>query len=98
DVAAREHRRPAELGLSLLLAARCHLDAARFDEHWLLRRGARLATVAAARGRRQPRSDADHVRARRRAAAAREGADLAVRLCKLAPGPYRQRCARANSD
>ena len=57
-----QHRRRAQLGLPLLLAARRHLDAAGADERRLLRRGARLARLAAARGRRQPAADPDHVR------------------------------------
>ena len=63
----------AQLGLPLLLAARRHPDPARADERRLLRRGAGLARLAAARGRGQPGADADHVWHRRRAAPDRMG-------------------------
>ena len=54
------------------------------------RRGPRLPRVAAARRRRLALADADHVRHRRRAPAARAGAALAARLRGLAPGAHRQ--------
>ena len=50
-----QHRRQAQLGLSLLLAARRHADAARRHACRLLRGSAGLARMAAARGRRQSR-------------------------------------------
>ena len=70
-LAARIHRRRAQLGLPLLLAARRHADAARADERRLLRGGAGLARLAAARGDGQPVADPDHVRPARRAQADR---------------------------
>ena len=89
-LAAGADRRRAQLGLPLLLAARRHAHAARADERRLLRRGARLARLAAARGGRQPGADADHVRHRRRAAPAGVGAALARRATRA-----RSRCASA---
>ena len=80
----------AQLGLSLLLAARRDADAARADERRLLRRGAGLARLAAARGRRQSGADADHVRHRRRAAPDRVGGAVAAGLRGL-----HARCASA---
>ncbi len=70
-VAARAARRRAQLGLPLLLAPRRDLHAARAHGRRLRRRGARLARLAAARGRGRPGRPADHVRPRRRAAAHR---------------------------
>ncbi len=55
DVIARIHRRSAQLGLPLLLAARRDADAARADEQRLLRGSPDVARVAGARGRRQRR-------------------------------------------
>ncbi len=54
DIAAREPRRIAQLGLPLLLAARRRLHALRPDGIGLSRRGRRMARLAAARRRRQP--------------------------------------------
>ena len=91
-LAARADRRRAQLGLPLLLAARRHAHAARADERRLLRRGACLARLAAARGRRQPGADADHVRHRRRAAAAASGrSPWLPGLRGLRAGAHRQR-------
>ena len=70
----------AQLGLPVLLAARCDAHAAGLDECRLLRGGRGLARLAAARGRRPSRAGADHVRRRRRAAPARMGGRLAARL------------------
>ena len=53
DVAARADRRRAQLGLPLLLAARRDVHALRADARRLHRRGARVARLAAARGRRR---------------------------------------------
>ena len=80
----------AQLGLSLLLAARRHADAARADERRLLRRGAGLARMAAARGRRAARAAADHVRHCRRAAARPSGRCRGCRAIAV-----RRRCASA---
>src|SRR5271154_3942423 len=90
DLAARADRRPAQLGLPLLLAARRHLYSAGIDECRLLRRGAVMAGLAVSRGRRQPRPDPDNVRARRRAKADRVGSALAAGLRSLIPGAHRQ--------
>ena len=70
-------RRPAQLGLPLLLAARRDDHALRPGELRLPRGGGRLAGVAAAGGRGPAEPDADHVRARRRAAADRVRGALA---------------------
>src|SRR5205085_5582019 len=89
DLAPGGDRRRAQLGLPLLLAARCDAHAPSADERRLLRRGARLARLADARGRRQPRADADHARACRRTAPRRADGGLAARLRELAPGACR---------
>ncbi len=91
---ARAARRHAQLGLSLLLAARRHAHAARAHECRLLRGGQSLARLAAARGRRRARADADHVRHRRRAAADRMDGRLAARATRTAK-PVRIGNARA---
>ena len=80
DVVARADRRRAQLGLPFLLAARRDAHAARVDGRRLLPRGRRLAGLAAARGGGQSRPRADHVRARRRADAARVGSPVAARI------------------
>ena len=54
NLASRSIWRREELGLSLLLAAGCHLHAPRPDESRLLRRGAGMARLAYSGGRRQP--------------------------------------------
>jgi len=53
NVAAGAHRRAAQLGLSLLLAPRCDVDAARDAARGLHGRGPPVAHLAAARGRRR---------------------------------------------
>ena len=88
---ARADRRPAQLGLPLLLAARRHAHAARDARRRLPRGGARLARLAAARDRGRSGRPPDHVRHRRRAAAGRARARLAARLRRLAAGARRQR-------
>ena len=95
DVAARVDRRRAQLGLPLLLAARRDADAARAAAGGPRRRGARLAQVAAARGRGRSRRPADHVRRRRRAAPDRVRAAVAAGLRGLGAGAHRQRRERA---
>ena len=89
-VAARAHRRRAQLGLPLLLAPRRDADAARDARGRLQRRGGGLARLAAPRGRGRPGRPADHVRHRRRAAPRRARARLAPGLRGLAA-----RCASA---
>ena len=96
DLAAGADRRHPQLGLPLLLAARRDADPAGPDQRRLRRRGARLARLAAARRRRQPGPDADHVRPRRRAAADRMGGAVAARLRGLPAGADRQ-CRRTAS-
>ena len=90
DLAAGAARRRAQLGLSLLLAARRHPGPARRHERRLLRGGAGVARLAVARRRRQPGPVADHVRHRRRAAADRMGRR---RGCPVTRIP--RRCASA---
>lgn len=89
-LAARAHRRHSQLGLPLLLAARRHHHPAGADARRLLRRGARLACLAGPRDGRLARADPDHVRHRRRAAPARDGARLAARLPGFEAGADRQ--------
>jgi hypothetical protein len=85
------HRRHSKLGLPLLLAARRHLHAARADASRLLRRGTRLAELAAARCRRQSRADSDPLRRRGRAMAPGAHHPLAFRIRKIIACPRRQR-------
>src|SRR5215813_12555030 len=61
DVASRTARRREELGLSFLLAARCHLRAVGLYESRLLRGGAGMARLAYPGGRRQSEPGPDHV-------------------------------------
>ena len=82
--------RNAQLGLSVLLAARRHSHAARADECRLQRRGAGLARMAVARGGGQPGPGADHVRARRRAAPHRMGGAVAARIRRRRARAHRQ--------
>src|SRR4029453_15586165 len=70
DVAAGVSGRDEELGLPLLLAARCDAHLARADERRLLRRGAGVARLAPACGRRIALTAPDHVRPCRRTASA----------------------------
>ena len=87
-------RRRAELGLPLLLAPRRDAHAARAARRRLHRRGAGVARLAAARGRRRPGRPPDHVRRRRRAAADRVRAAVAAGLRGVAAGARRQRRRR----
>ena len=91
DLSAGKARRRAQLGLPLLLAARCHADAARLHGCRLLRRGRGVSRVAGALGGGQPRADADHVRHLGRAPAARMAGGLAARLRGQLAGAHRQR-------
>src|SRR5436190_5723457 len=80
DVVAGAARRPAQLGLSVLLAARCDFDALRAIEFWFSGRGCGLARLAAACGRWLARANADHVRDRWRTPADRIRGALASGL------------------
>ena len=93
DVAPREDRRGAQLGLPLLLAARRDADAARVSQRRLSRGGPGLAGVAASRRRRRSVGAADHVRRRGRAAARGDDARLAAGVRRLEAGPGGQ-CRR----
>ena len=85
-------RRRAQLGLPLLLAPRRDADAARDAADGLPRRGRGVArTGCCGRSRAIPADAADHVRARRRAAARRAGARVAAGLRGVAAGAGRQR-------
>ena len=95
DVAPGADRRRAQLGLPLLLAARRDADAARAAPRRLRRRGARVATLAAARGRGRSGRPPDHVRRRRRAPPHRVRAAVAPGLRRLRAGARRQRRERA---
>ncbi len=68
DLTAGAVGRDAQLGLSLLLVARCDADAARPHGGRLRRGGAVLARMAVARRGRKSGPGSDHVRNRRRAA------------------------------
>ena len=76
DVAAGVARRPAQLGLPLLLDPRFDADAVCVPERRLSRRGLGVARMVAACRGRKARATADHVRHRRRALPA--GARAAV--------------------
>ena len=91
DLAPGAPRRPAQLGLPLLLAARRHLYPVGADACRLFGRGAVVARLVVSRGRRQPGSDPDHVRDRRRAPADRVGGAVAARVRRVAAGSHRQR-------
>ena len=91
DVAAGGDRRRAQLGLSLLLAARFHVRAVRADERRLQGGSARVARLAAARGGGRSVEAADHVRPGGRAPPARIRSAVAARLRRLEPRPRRQR-------
>ena len=94
-VAARTARRRAQLGLSLLLAARCDLHAAGADACRLSRGGAGLGRLAAPQRRRHAVADPDAVRPGRRALADGVGGAVARRLRRRAAGAHRQRRERA---
>src|SRR5215216_1722791 len=63
---ARANRRSSQLGLSLLLVARCGADFACVAARWLSRGSHFLASMATTRHRRQPGTDANHLRSTRR--------------------------------
>ena len=94
-LAARAARRRAQLGLSLLLAARCHVHAARADACRLSRGGAGLGRLAAAQRRRHAGADPDAVRPGGRALADGVGGAVARRLRRREAGAHRQRGERA---
>src|SRR5262249_32398192 len=91
DVTTRTTGWPAQLGLSVLLAARCYADPVGAAECRMYRRGWRVPGVAATRRRRQSRAVADHVRHSRRAALDRVGAAVASGLRELGAGACRER-------
>ena len=91
DVLAGGHRRRAQLGLPLLLAARHGAGARGAAGRRVHRRGARLPRLHGAGGHGRPGQDPDHVRDRRRAAADGVRARRASRLRGLQAGPGRQR-------
>ncbi len=95
DVPAGTDRRRPQLGLPLLLASGRDVHALRADERRLHRRGAGLARVAVALGRRRPGEGADPLRRRRPATRRRVRARLAARVRRLAAGAHRERGARA---
>src|SRR5436190_22881286 len=59
---ARTNRRRAQLGLSLLLVARCGVDFARVTARWLSGGSHVVAPMAAARHRGQPGTNANDLR------------------------------------
>src|ERR1044071_3047935 len=78
DIVARANRRPAQLGLSLLLAARCRFYPAGVPERRISRRGGGMATLARALDCRKPGSIPDHVRRGRRTPARGMGTGMAA--------------------
>ena len=90
DVSAGADRRHPELGLPLLLAARCDVRARRAARVRLPRRGGGVAELAAAGGRRRSGRPPDHVRRGRRAAPDGVRDPLAQRLRELTARPHRQ--------
>src|SRR2546423_13656610 len=80
DLIARAARRRTQLGLSVLLAARCDPDALRVTELWFSGRGGGLARLAAACRRGLAGANADHVRDCRRTPPDRIRSSLAPRL------------------
>ena len=97
-VAAGGVRRRAQLGLPLLLAARCGPDAGLPHRGRLHRGGAAVARLAAAGGGRRPRGPADHVRRGRRPAAAGGRPGAPARLRGIPPGPDRQRAPSSSAS
>ncbi len=93
-LAARGDRRRAQLGLSLLLAARRRADPRVAAHRRLHRRGPQLAALAAAGCGRRPRGPTDHVHRRRRPRAARARARPPARLRGIDAGADRQRRRR----
>src|SRR5207253_8689899 len=63
---ARTNRRCSQLGLSILLVARCRVDLAGANACGLSRRSAVLAAMASARDRRKCGSNANNLRRARR--------------------------------
>src|SRR5438045_7895339 len=63
---ARENRRSSQLGLPLLLAARCCADFTRVTPRWIPRGGEIVARMASARYRWQPCANANDLRRERR--------------------------------
>ena len=90
DIAARAGRRRAQLGLPLLLAARCHLHARRTDLGGLYGRGIGLARMVAAHGGRLASRLADAVQRDRRTTADRTRTAVAARLRRRRAGAHRQ--------
>ena len=93
-LAARTARRPAQLGLPLLLAARRHLHPAGAAGHRLRRRGARVAGMAGARGRRRSAQTCRSCTASTAGAGCPNRAALAAGLRGLGTGAGRQRRGR----
>ena len=90
DVAARAHRRRAQLGLPLLLAARRGVHPVGAQHRWLHRGGARLAQLAAARRRRRSRPAPGALQRHRRVAPRRADARPCCRATRA-----RRPCASA---
>src|SRR4029079_2112819 len=98
DVTSRASGRGAELGLPLLLAARCHLHALGIDESWILRGSTGVARLAGAGCRRQPKPDANTIWSRWREGVAGTDRALAAGLREFLACPYRQWCIRSAAD
>src|SRR6266403_1470705 len=91
DFVAGKNRRCAQLGLSLLLAARCDLHAFRFYASGLFRGSTFVARLAPARYRGQSRTNADSLRHAWRTAFAGVRNRMASGLRKFSAGASRQR-------
>src|SRR5690606_16848726 len=79
-ILARKNWRRAQLGLPLLLAARCDIYIARLHKCRLHRRSRCVAALVVARGCRIARTIADHVWRGRRTPPGRTGAGLVERV------------------
>ena len=98
DLAARAAGRRAQLGLPLLLDPGCDAYALRAAQLRLPRRGAGVARVAGARGRRAPGRAPGDLRHRGRAAPDRARAAVAAGLRGQPARAHRQRRVRAAAD
>src|SRR6059058_1049716 len=87
DIVAGKNRGRAQLGLSLLLAARCDLHAFRIDARGFCRGSAFVARMAPASNRRQSSANANSLRHARGTPFAGVRNRMAARLRKFQAGP-----------
>src|SRR3954453_5297048 len=90
DIATGKTRWGTQLGLSLRLVASRHADATCAHERRLSGRSRKLDQLAVARGVRQSRANANHVRPGWRAASERARVAVAAGICQLSSGAHRQ--------